>query len=86
MSGISTTRERMSRYQTGQRTSAKTMMETTMTTSRNEVPQRRCRVRYFLQACGVSSSPCSSAWIAMCSAPWYSNTRRRSGMRVTRAK
>ena len=80
------TRLRMSRYQTGRPTAANTKIETTSTMSRKDVPQRRCRVLYFSTLATVSSSPCSSAWMLMCSAPWYSNTRRRSLIWVTMAR
>ena len=63
----------------GRPTSAKTKTPMTITQSRNAVPHRgwirlcRCTVS------GVSSSPASSALIALCSAAWYWKTRRRSG-------
>ncbi len=72
------TRLRMSRYHAGRPTKAKTKTATTSTTSRNDVPQRRCSVPNFSTLSTVSSWPCSSAWMLMCSAPWYSKTRRRS--------
>ena len=59
---------------------AKSAIDTTTTKSRNAVPQRGCAVGYGSMRSGVSSVPCSNAWIVMCSAPWYMNTRRMSGM------
>ena len=53
----------------------KARMLTITTTSRNSVPQRWCAVGYWRTFSGVSGSPCSSAWIDMCSAPWYWKTR-----------
>src|SRR5436309_84414 len=58
---------------------ANSAIDTTTTNSRNAVPQRGCAVGYGLIRAGTSSSPCSNAWIVMCSAPWYMNTRRMSG-------
>ena len=57
-----------------------------ITTTRNSVPQRGCAVGYLRTAPVVSGSPASSAWIVMCSAPWYSNTRRMSGIRAISAR
>src|SRR5256714_2837271 len=48
---------------------AKIAIETTTTSSRNAVPQRGCAVGYGSMRAGVSGSPCSNAWIVMCSAP-----------------
>src|SRR5207244_1269731 len=58
---------------------AKIAIDTTTTRRRNAVPQRGCAVGYGSMRSGVSGSPCSKAWIVMCSAPWYANTRRTSG-------
>src|SRR6266550_1449693 len=58
---------------------AKITIDTTTTSSRKAVPQRGCAVGYGSMRSGVSGSPCSNAWIVMCSAPWYANTRRTSG-------
>src|SRR5438105_883975 len=48
---------------------AKITIDTTTTRSRNAVPQRGCAVGYGSMRSGVSGSPCSNAWIVMCSAP-----------------
>src|SRR5438034_5238401 len=58
---------------------AKIRIEITTTSRRNAVPQRGCAVGYGSMRSGTSGSPCSNAWIVMCSAPWYANTRRTSG-------
>ncbi len=52
----------------------------TITVSRKFVPHRTCAVVNWLAASGVSSTPFSYAAIALCSAPWYMNTRRMSLM------
>ena len=69
----------MSQYQTGRPTSAKTNTPITMTQSKKAVPQRGWIKLNFCTFSGVSSEPPSSALIALCSAPWYWNTRFRSG-------
>ena len=51
--------------------------------TRNSVPQRWCAVGYLRTSSTVSGSPASSAWIVMCSAPWYWKTRWMSGVRET---
>src|SRR6266542_1215653 len=61
-------------------TNAKRTIATTTTKSRNAVPQRGCAVGYGSMRSGVRGSPCSNAWMVMCSAPWYANTRRMSGI------
>ena len=53
----------------------------TITVSRKFVPQRTCAVENCCAVSGVSSTPFSYAAIALCSAPWYWNTRRMSRMR-----
>ena len=50
--------------------------------TRNSVPQRWWAVGYLRTSPTVSGSPASSAWIVMCSAPWYWNTRWMSGERL----
>ena len=50
-----------------------------MTQSRNAVPQRTWIRLYFWTVSGSRSAPASKALIALCSAAWYSKTRRRSG-------
>src|SRR5215204_5554879 len=58
---------------------AKTKIAITITQRRNAVPQRGWINEKRWTFSGVSSSPASSALIALCSAPWYWKTRRRSG-------
>ena len=60
-------------------TKANTKIAITITQSRNAVPQRGWISEKRCTFSGVSSSPASSALIALCSAPWYWKTRRRSG-------
>jgi len=48
---------------------ANSTIATTTTKSRNAVPQRGCAVGYGAMRSGVSGSPCSNAWMVMCSAP-----------------
>ena len=43
------------------------------------MPQRGWAVGYLRTSSTSSGSPASSAWIVMCSAPWYWKTRRTSG-------
>ena len=62
------------------------MIESRMTTTRNSVPQRWWAVGYLRTSSTVSGSPASSAWIVMCSAPWYWKTRRMSGARPIRTR
>ena len=57
-----------------------------MNTTRNSVPQRGCAVGYLRTFSTVSGSSCSSAWIVMCSAPWYWKTRRISAERLTSSR
>ena len=66
--------------------SEKQMIEMMMTTTRNSVPQRGCAVGYARTRSAVSGSPFSSAWIDMCSAPWYWNVRRTSPARPMRSR
>ena len=79
MTGSSRIRLRMSQYQAGWPTKAKTKMAITITQSRNAVPQRGWMRLWRWTTSGSSSSPASSVLMALCSAPWYWNTRRRSG-------
>ena len=53
-----------------------------MTTTRNSVPQRGWAVGCWRTYSGRSGWPASSAWIVMCSAPWYWKTRAMSGVRL----
>ena len=62
-------------------TSEKAMIDSRMTITRNSVPQRWWAVGYLRTSPTVSGSPASSAWIVMCSAPWYWKTRLTSGAR-----
>src|SRR4029077_12725608 len=71
-----TTRSTM-RFTRGRK--AKTAIAMTTTNSRNAVPHRGCAVGYGATWTASSGAPCSKAWIVMCSAPWYANTRRVSG-------
>ena len=68
-------------YQSGSPIGAKTKMATIITMSRKLVPQRGCRREKRWALSGSSGSPASKQAITLCSAPWYSNTRRRSRMR-----
>ena len=54
-------------------------MPITITQSKNAVPQRGWIKLNFCTVSGVSSEPASRALIVLCSAPWYWNTRLRSG-------
>ena len=45
---------------------------------RKLVPQRTWSVEKRFTAVGSSGAPCSNAAMVLCSAPWYSNTRRIS--------
>ena len=63
-------------------TRLKARIDSMITTTRNSVPQRGCAVGYLRTYSGRSGSPASSAWIVMCSAPWYWNTRWMSGVRL----
>src|SRR5438094_246728 len=49
---------------------AKRTIATKTTNRRKAVPQRGCAVGYGSIRSGTSGSPCSNAWIVMCSAPW----------------
>ncbi len=51
-------------------TSENTAMATTITMSRNEVPQRTWSVVYRCITSVSSGRPRSNAWIVLCSAPW----------------
>ncbi len=62
-------------------TRLKARIESRITTTRNSVPQRWWAVGWVRTYSGRSGSPASSVWIAMCSAPWYMNTRWMSGVR-----
>ena len=67
-------------------TSEKAMIDSRMTITRNSVPQRWWAVGYLRTSPTVSGSPASRAWIVMCSAPWYWNTRETSGDRPIRSR
>ena len=86
MTGIS--RIRLPTMTTGdcRPTRLKARIESAITTTRNSVPQRGWAVGYLRTLLGTSGSPCSSAWIVMCSAPWYWNTRAMSGVRAMSAR
>ena len=64
----------------------KTRTLTATTTSRKFVPQRGWRVEWARAPATVSGSPCSYAETTMCSAPWYSKTRRISDQRAISAR
>ncbi len=68
------------------KTAANNTMLTRSTMRMNEVPQRGWSVVCRAAFCGVSPSPFSKVQIALCSAPWYSKTRRMSGMREISAR
>ena len=59
---------------------AKAMMNTNI---RKLVPHRGCRVGNCRAFSGARSSPFSKQWMVLCSAPWYWNTRRISGIKDT---
>ena len=67
-------------------TRAKATIESATRTTRNSVPQRGCAVGWRRTLAVVRDSPASSAWIVMCSAPWYWKTRWMSGAREMRAR
>ena len=58
------------------------MIDSRITTTRNSVPQRGWAVGYLRISSGTSGLSASSAWIVMCSAPWYWKTRWMSGVRL----
>ena len=60
---------------------AKTKIDTTMTMSRKFVPHRGWRRLWRLTFSTVNSSPDSYVQMVLCSAPWYSKTRRMSDVR-----
>ncbi len=55
---------------------AKTMTLTSATTTRKPVPQRGCRRLAGRTLATSTVAPDSRQLIALCSAPWYSNSRR----------
>ncbi len=61
-------------------------MVTTITVSRKFVPQRTCWVLNVCADSAVSSASFSYAAIALCSAPWYMNTRLMSGIAPMRRR
>ena len=67
-------------------TSENVKIDSRIRITRNSVPQRWWAVGYLRTSSTVSGSPASSAWIVMCSAPWYWKTRWMSGARDTRAR
>src|SRR6266566_6923198 len=71
-------RDAMTNHRLGRGTNEYTNTATTITVSRKLVPQRTCAVENCCAASGVSSTSFSYAAIALCSAPWYWNTRRIS--------
>ena len=81
ITGTPSTRVATSQYHAGSPIGANTKMATIMTTSRKLVPQRGCSLEKRWALSGVSSRPASKQEIVLCSAPWYSNTRRRSRTR-----
>ena len=60
----------------------KTTMLTTITKSRKLVPQRGWSGDFLRAFSTVSSSCASQVKTTLCSAPWNSNTRRMSFMRL----
>ena len=76
--GMSSTRDAMRSMRFGQPRKAKTKIDTTMTMSRKFVPHRGRRRLWRLTFSTVSSSPDSYVQMVLCSAPWYSKTRRIS--------
>ena len=79
MTGSSRIRDAISQYHSGRPRNAKTKIAITITQSRNAVPHRGWIRLCRWTTSGSSSSPASYALIALCSAPWYWKTRRRSG-------
>ena len=69
ISGRQATRSRWSPRPRGFPIRVKTTMLTTTTRNRNEVPQRGWKREKDWTRSGVSGTPASSAWIALCSAP-----------------
>ncbi len=62
----------------GRPTNEYTKIVTTITVSRKLVPQRTCSVENRCADSAVTSTSFSYAAIALCSAPWYWNTRLMS--------
>ena len=81
ISGTPRMRVATSQYQAGSPIGANTKIATIITTSRKLVPQRGCSREKRWALAGVSGRPASKQEIVLCSAPWYSNTRRRSRTR-----
>ncbi len=68
-------------HQAGSPIGANTKIAMIITISKKLVPHRGCSREYSAARSGTSSSSASKHEIVLCSAPWYSNTRRRSGRR-----
>ena len=86
MTGTSTIRDAITNSRFGRGITEYTRIATTMTVSRKFVPQRTWAVVNCCAVSGVSSTPFSYAAIALCSAPWYWNTRRMSCTRLTTSR
>ena len=86
ISGTPRMRVSTSQYQAGRPIGAKTKIATIITMSRKLVPQRGCRREKRCALAGVSGRPASKQEIVLCSAPWYSKTRRRSRSRESSSR
>ena len=80
ITGIKTTRDAMITKMFGVGMKLYTKIATTITVRRKFVPHRTWAVVNWSADSGVSSTSFSYAAIVLCSAPWYWNTRRMSGM------
>src|SRR3954451_23472264 len=78
-------RETGSQYHAGRPIGANRKIATIMTMSRKLVPQRGCSREKRCAFSGVSGRSASKQEIVLCSAPWYSKTRRRSRRRESSA-
>ena len=70
ISGMHATRTRCCQMFAGLPMNVNTTMLMMTTMNRNVVPQRGWRRGNVCTLSGVSGAPASSAWMALCSAPW----------------
>ena len=70
ITGTRAMRDSSSSGSAGRPTKPKMKAATTITASRNPVPQRGCRVLWVRTFGTSSGSPASKALIVLCSAPW----------------
>ena len=86
MTGMSRMRPRMATHSSTPASRLKSRMLTRMKMTRNSVPQRGWAVGKRRTFSTVRGSSASSAWMVMCSAPWYWKTRPISCERLTRSR